>query len=581
MVKHYLRKAAQSLILTLFFISIHVLVPSSVWAADKVNISPLFVELSDAMQAADAEDSALVLQHVEKLQAQFDAIPTRTSAMGQSVTTALHNAKQTPDKDTLVQLSTALLAFEKEQNPIDVAKQKRLFKKQVVPAFTQFNNVVNASDVDVEALRSQLRIFTIIWVKNERLVRNVNVGDYGNIETALSLLRVAIETDPVDMLKVQQRTKVLGEAFDAYLNSDNVVQTEVHNDGNLTLSDGIALLEDGLNHFQNNQISDGQDKLTKFIQIWPTIEGEVKTRSGSLYNRVESNVPIILARGDHLEQQKNLQALIGELQQINAQTGYNTVDAALILLREGLEAMLVVLALVGALRAAGQTRGYKWIGAGVVFGLIASLAVAFIFKQFLPQGSSAVHREMLEGFVGIVAVVMIITIGAWLHSKSSVQSWQAYIKRHMGAALTTGSFVSLFGLSFLSVFREGAETTLFYIGILPSISMNDFILGICVGIFILVILALILLKGSVNLPVPTMFKILTWVLYVLGFKILGLSIHALQITHVVSTNIINGLPNIEWLGFFANIETVMAQLVYIFAILGLQKVLHRHDKKVS
>ena len=71
---------------------------------------------------------------------------------------------------------------------------------------------------------------------------------------------------------------------------------------------------------------------------------------------------------------------------------------------------------------------------------------------------------------------MILTIGAWLHSKSSLNAWQAYIKKHMNKALTTGSFISLFALSFLSVFREGAETILFYVGILPNISTESFAL---------------------------------------------------------------------------------------------------------
>jgi high-affinity iron transporter len=147
----------------------------------------------------------------------------------------------------------------------------------------------------------------------------------------------------------------------------------------------------------------------------------------------------------------------------------------------------------------------------------------------------------------------------------------------MNKALTTGSFISLFALSFLSVFREGAETILFYVGILPNISTESFALGVGIAVILLVILAVVILKSSVKLPVPTMFKILTWVLYILGFKILGVSVHALQLTAVLPTTIIDILPNIEWLGFYATLQTIIAQLVYIALILLLQRWLKRQN----
>ena len=135
----------------------------------------------------------------------------------------------------------------------------------------------------------------------------------------------------------------------------------------------------------------------------------------------------------------------------------------------------------------------------MISGLFASVIGALALQALFPAITSAANREMFEGIVGIVAVVMMIGVGAWLHSKSSVQSWNAYIKRHMGQALTTGSFVSLFGLSFLSVFREGAETILFYVGILPNISLSNFLLGIVMALLILAMVAWLMLKTSVKL----------------------------------------------------------------------------------
>lgn len=177
---------------------------------------------------------------------------------------------------------------------------------------------------------------------------------------------------------------------------------------------------------------------------------------------------------------------------------------------------------------------------------------------------------MLEGMIGIVAVVFMIGIGAWLHSKSSVQSWNAFIKRHMGEVLTTGSFISLFGLSFLSVFREGAETILFYVGILPKISQSDFLLGIVMAMVLLAGAAWVMLKTSAKLPIPKLFKVLTWVIYLLGFKILGVSLSALQLTGHLSRTVLPNVPAIEAIGFYPTVQTILGQLAFIVAIVVLQ-----------
>ncbi|OBW92237.1 FTR1 family iron permease [Gallibacterium salpingitidis] len=548
---------------------------NAVAAETKINLSPLFIQLSDAMSAVKESNPEQAKQDIEQIQQQFIAIPQHTSPAGKVVLEQLTKTIANTDIEQLNQLSVALLAFDKEQHPLDIAEQKKLFKKRIVPAFDHWQKVITEQKAqpDVEVLKQQYRLFNSIWTKNERTVRDVDMSYYGKIETALALLRVAIETEPLDYQRVEQNTQKIATQFDDFLSGKKTENVT----GNYQLSDGVNLLKEGLAAFQQQDNTTAQEKLTTFIEIWPSIEGDVSTRDGSLYTRVESEVPVILAKGQEPKYQANLQQLIDQLAAINPAASYTAIDAMLILLREGLEALLVVMALVSALRVANRPQGYKWVSGGVVAGLVLSLVAAFALQRLFPAASSGTNREIIEGGVGIVAVLMILTIGAWLHSKSSLKAWQAYIKKHMGKALTTGSFVSLFGLSFLSVFREGAETILFYVGILPNISTESFALGVGIAVVILAVLAVIILKSSVKLPVPTMFKILTWVLYILGFKILGVSVHALQLTHIFPVTIVDSLPNIEWLGFYATLETIVAQAIYIVLIVLLQKWLQRNE----
>ncbi|MFU2122694.1 FTR1 family iron permease [Gallibacterium anatis] len=544
-------------------------------AEQKINLSPLFIQLSDAMSAVKENNSTQAKQDLVEIQQQFEAIEQHNSPAGKNVLLSLSEALDDTDIAHLNQLSIALLAFDKEQHPLDIAQQKQRFKKRIVPAFEHWQQVVteNKLSPDIEQLKQQYRLFNGIWTKNERLVRDVDMAYYGKIETALALLRVAIETEPLDYQRIESNTAKIAAQFDDFISGKKAEAVTT----NYQLNDGINLLREGLQAFEQQDNATAQEKLTTFIEIWPSIEGEVSTRNGSLYSKVESQVPVILAKGSEAKYQTELKQIITQLAEINPAAGYSALDAMLILLREGLEALLVVMALVSALRVANRPQGYKWVGGGVIAGLVLSLVAAFALQRLFPSSSSGTNREIIEGAVGIVAVLMILTIGAWLHSKSSLNAWQAYIKKHMNKALTTGSFVSLFALSFLSVFREGAETILFYVGILPNISTESFALGVGIAVILLVILAVVILKSSVKLPVPTMFKILTWVLYILGFKILGVSVHALQLTAVLPTTIIDILPNIEWLGFYATLQTIIAQLVYIALILLLQRWLKRQN----
>ncbi|MEH8030891.1 FTR1 family protein [Gallibacterium anatis] len=544
-------------------------------AEQKINLSPLFIQLSDAMSAVKENNTLQAKQDLNAIQEQFIAIEQHNSSAGKNVLLSLSDALNNTDIEHLNQLSVALLAFDKEQHPLDIAQQKQRFKKRIVPAFEHWQQVVaeNKLSPNIEQLKQQYRLFNSIWTKNERLVRDVDMAYYGKIETALALLRVAIETEPLDYQRIESNTAKIAAQFDDFVSGKKAEAVTT----NYQLNDGINLLREGLQAFEQQDNATAQEKLTTFIEIWPSIEGEVSTRNGSLYNKVESQVPMILAKGSEAKYQTELKQIITQLAEINPAAGYSALDAMLILLREGLEALLVVMALVSALRVANRPQGYKWVGGGVIAGLVLSLVAAFALQRLFPSASSGTNREIIEGAVGIVAVLMILTIGAWLHSKSSLNAWQAYIKKHMNKALTTGSFISLFALSFLSVFREGAETILFYVGILPNISTESFALGVGIAVILLVILAVVILKSSVKLPVPTMFKILTWVLYILGFKILGVSVHALQLTAVLPTTIIDILPNIEWLGFYATLQTIIAQLVYIALILLLQRWLKRQN----
>ena len=171
-----------------------------------------------------------------------------------------------------------------------------------------------------------------------------------------------------------------------------------------------------------------------------------------------------------------------------------------------------------------------------------------------------------------------IIVGLWLHSKSNVKSWNEYIKNNVDKAINSGSFISLFLLSFLAVFREGAETILFYAGIIPFITTKNLILGLLLAFSILIIVAIILTLITDKIKVYNLFTILTYLIYILAFKMLGVSVHMLQVVGYIPVTIINNFLTLEFLGIYANYEVLSAQVLLILVLIVLNLFFKKHKK---
>ena len=137
-----------------------------------------------------------------------------------------------------------------------------------------------------------------------------------------------------------------------------------------------------------------------------------------------------------------------------------TMQSFLILFREGIEAMLVVAALVAYLRRSGYSDKVKVIWWGCGLALVASVAAAWLLNSVI-QASGA-NREMLEGVTMLIAASVLIYVSYWLTAKKDADRWQAFVKEKMDKAMGEGSLFALGLVAFLAVFREGAETILFY-----------------------------------------------------------------------------------------------------------------------
>ena len=528
----------------------------------KENLSPFFVKITDATKAVKEGNQDEAQKLVSEISNEFDKLENADSEAGRQVREKISLSGKITE-DQLTQISSALLLFEKEQNPVDLDAEKSKLVSRLEPRFEDLEQAIASQDL--EAVREAYKKMNSTWTINEAVVRDHSTAHYGKVETAISFLRSSIETEPTNFDTIQASFDDLKKAISNFVEGTEVATTS----SNLTLKDGIDLLKKALTQFQAGQDSEAAATMKEFITIWPTIEGSVSTTNPSLYTKVESESPVIMVKGQEQAYQDKLSNLIAELSQIDTSASYNAFDAMLILLREGVEILLIVMALVTTLKAAKMRKGLKWVYGGAFAGIVASLLIAYILQFAFPAVTSGTNREIIEGAVGIFAVAMMILIGIWLHGKSSVKKWNSFMDSQMQIVTKTGSFISMFALSFLAVFREGAETILFYVGILPRITSFDFVLGISLALIVLTLIAFAMNKMSQFFLPHKVFFVLTWMIYALAFKMLGVSIHALQLTNMAPNHPVTSLPTIDLLGFYPSWEVIGAQVIFLLIIVGV------------
>lgn len=270
-------------------------------------------------------------------------------------------------------------------------------------------------------------------------------------------------------------------------------------------------------------------------------------------------------------------------------------QAFLILIREGLEALLVVAAVIAYLVKSGNERFTRWIYLGVVAGLAGSGLVAVLFT-FLFGGSGPV-QEISEGVCALIATLMLLWTSNWMLNKSSVEAWNNYIRNKTEAAvagaqskvesgqrLGLGMITSLAMLSFLAVFREGAETVIFYESIY---SMSQDAHGMWVGglaaAAVLIVIFLILRFTSVKIPIGPFFLVTSIVMAVLVVIFAGGGIHALIEGDLIEGTYLSSVPTNDWIGLYPYVETITAQVIAAIAVVVLFVVgfIKKHRMKLA
>ena len=236
------------------------------------------------------------------------------------------------------------------------------------------------------------------------------------------------------------------------------------------------------------------------------------------------------------------------------------VGAFTILLREGLEALLIVIAMIAFLRKANRTEVMPYVHAGWVGALVAGVFTWGVATYLV--SISGASRELTEGFAALFAAVVLLFVGIWMHGKSQAGAWQRYIREKLSNALSKRSAWFLFMLSFVVVYREVFETVLFYAALWTQGNPSAILAGAAVASVILAGLAWAMLRYSRKLPVTQFFAISSALISVLAVVLAGKGMAALQEAGWVSMTLVPA-PRVDLLGIHPTLESLGIQLAVI------------------
>ncbi len=537
----------------------------SLTAKAETSLSDIYISVTDAKSAIQDKDEKAFDKHFKEIKDNWQSTNKKDHKLVKKIDQDIEKVEKTKsqkDKESALNtLTSDLIDYEKVLNPVDKQKKRDQLQNEMQPLIKNITKAI--SDKDFEKAKTINNQLNATWTKNEKIVREEDIGRYGQVETALMFTRIELTKDKVDANSAQMQVDQLKKELDDYHAGKKSDAKTSNQDVNILNEH----LDTAIKNIKNDDLAKSKQALQQFIIAWPNVESEISTRNGALYTKIEQKIPQYAGQLDEDNKDdigSQLETLNQEIKSTISKTSYTFWDAALILLREGVEALLIIMALLTVTRKSEQTKASKWIVTGSVIGIVLSIALAFIFKAIFENLGST--RELIEGLVGIGSVILMIIVGIWLHSKSSLDSWQNFINKNMDKAMSTGSIVTFGLVAFLSVFREGAETIIFYLGIVGKISTWSLILGIIVASVILALIAIFFNQITKWIPIHRLFFIMSLFIFILAFKILGVSIHTLQILNIVPQHTINHLPFIDLIGFYPTYETLIPQLALVILV---------------
>lgn len=430
--------------------------------------------------------------------------------------------------------------------------------------------LAKAGSGDLAGAERDYRAFESTWSDIEEGIRGVSLDAYRVIEARMVDVDAAFRAKPADRAAVTAALTALERTNEQFIRGEAIVAPVTPAAAGAQRPTVAALLEQLASvkgALARPDLAAAAAGLVSFRTTWLDVEGDIKTRSPEAYRDTERDMALAFAQATQgsPDALATVERMAARLVPFREASRYGIFDASIILLREGLEALLVIVALSTFLVRSGNAGQRGWVWSGAAAGIAASVALGVALQVVLASFIRGGDRELIEGVTGLFAAAMLLYVGYWLHSRSSLGAWQSYLRERTATALTRGGLLGLGALAFLAVFREGAETVLFYLGMAANITTSDLLIGLAIGASGLVVLGALMTFAGLRIPMRPFFRAASVLVFYLCFKFIGSGIHALEVSGVLSAGSAAYLPQIDVLGVFPTWASTIPQMLLLLA----------------
>ncbi len=425
--------------------------------------------------------------------------------------------------------------------------------------------------------------------EGKKILRATGVpGDINNLKDLATLSNQEIMNQISPYVKDNDISKVV-----AFLRR-GTIETELKRENHLAITANLLRESEAL--YDEGKSKDAYTKaLDAYLEGFERVESKLALKDSKLTSEIEAKFTELRGAIKAESESEEVKAIYGEINNnlnraaLILENGkpigkaFSFVNSFSIIVREGLEAVLIVAAVVAFLTATGAVGAIKYVHLGWILAIVAGL-ITWVLAQTVISISGA-QREIIEGITSLIAALVLFYVSYWLITKIEVKKWKEYIQGKVKKALTKKNVFALASVSFFAVYREAFETVLFYqaLWLQAENSQGAVIWGFIAGLVLLLGLVVVIFKLGLRIPLKYFFSITSFFLYFLSFVLAGKGIREFQEAGLVGITPLDFIPQIDLLGIYPTLETTIPQgvllLAFIAAILWTSFIKQEREKK--
>lgn len=446
-----------------------------------------------------------------------------------------------------------------------------------IAALIQLNKqmIKSVKDGDMDSAQQTFDTFKAKWKKEEPSIKKENLSSHSEMDANIAMISLSFINQDARKLKTQ--LEELASHLETYQQAVVLKKTS-SGQSRASLTAYIQSLKDTKQFIEKKQLDEASSAIDNLVTSWLAVEGDVVSQSKEAYTTSEENLALMKAEiGSHPEKvSKQIDEMIQLLEPI-ASSSYSWWDAALIPVREGMEALLVIGALLTMTKKARVTRSSTWIWGGASAGMAVSLAAGIGVTVLFSSSVFGENNFLLGGVTGVLSAVMLLYVGVWLHRNASMDKWREKINIQKSQALKKRSLLSFALIAFLAVVREGLETVIFFIGLVGKLPLTELIGGTAAGLIVLVIVGVLMIKLGMRIPLKLFFLLSMAVVLYMCVKFLGTGVHSLQLAGILPSDAESWLPSVSVLGIYPSVySTIPQMLILLFLLIALVSEAAKH-----